>query len=118
VTWRRLGLRITFTTLGGFVHSSDNACNAPGQVYVDVAFVTGKDWRTFAGLRMGDPAAHLKELYPRARRVSSLDGRTGDIRILVPGDPRCAVPCEPRLAARLVNGRVVEFIVPVHGQGE
>ena len=60
--WRSIGLRIVFYNLGG-----KDAC-LPRYGYFRDARMTGRHWRTAAGLRPGDPWRRIFRHYPRARR--------------------------------------------------
>jgi hypothetical protein len=57
--WRPLGLTLTFLDL-----SSGAPCAKGGAV---VAVATAAEWHTRKGLKVGDPVARLRVLYPGAR---------------------------------------------------
>ena len=67
IAWRRVGLVATFLDL-----SSGDPCRS-GLLTIAVA-ATG--WRTNRGLRVGDPVARVRRLYPRARLHRSDPDRT------------------------------------------
>jgi hypothetical protein len=59
VTWKRLGLRISFLDFAA------NACNAGGAVIFTIT--NRAHWRTGVRLRVGDTLARLRSLYPKAK---------------------------------------------------
>jgi hypothetical protein len=59
--WRPIGLRIVFYNLGG-----QNPCE-PQYGYFRDAVMTGRQWRTVGGLRIGDPWRRIFRYYPHAR---------------------------------------------------
>jgi hypothetical protein len=61
VRWRSLGLRIQFYNLGG-----QDPCK-PQYGYFGHALITGKEWRTSKGLRIGEPSHRLYALYSPRR---------------------------------------------------
>lgn len=63
LSWRSLGLRIYFYNLGGA-----DPCDGQTGRFRD-ALVTGKQWRTANGLRIGQPARLIKRYHPRARKL-------------------------------------------------
>jgi hypothetical protein len=63
--WRSLGFRMRVTTLGS-LPAGTNYCTAPDHARVDSIVVTGRNWRTALGLRVGDRVEKLRQLYPHA----------------------------------------------------
>lgn len=59
--WSEIGLRISFYNLGG-----RDPC-APQYGYFGQALITGKQWRTSKGLRIGEPVHRLHALYRNTR---------------------------------------------------
>lgn len=103
--WPEIGLRITFYNLGG-----ENPC-APQWGYFSLAEVTGRDWRTASGLRIGDPLRRLWARYPRAQPYPPywwLVVRT------YPAFDRAYAG----LSAKVRNGRVVAFLVRYPAGGD
>jgi hypothetical protein len=68
IEWRNIGLAIKFADYG-----SSDACGATG--LAQSVTIKGRGaraaFRTAAGLRVGDPQAHARALYPRAERHGS-----------------------------------------------
>jgi hypothetical protein len=59
VVWAALGIQSTFS------HSYDNPCALSG-CHLETA-ITGRQWKTDRGLRVGDSLPRLRKLYPRAK---------------------------------------------------
>jgi hypothetical protein len=59
VVWTELGIQSTFS------HSYDNPCALSGCHLGSV--ITGRQWKTDKGLRVGDSLQRLRKLYPRAK---------------------------------------------------
>lgn len=59
--WRPLGLNVTFYNLGG-----QNPC-ARRTGHFSQAVLTGTQWRTSLGLRVGDSLERMRRLFPRGR---------------------------------------------------
>ncbi|HEX6702031.1 MAG TPA: hypothetical protein VF101_14990 [Gaiellaceae bacterium] len=116
--WRSAGFRLFVTTLAG-LPSGATYCSAPARVYVDWLIVDGKRWRTFRGLRVGDPVARIRTLYPSATRHRTVwwlvTSRTACIGVC-PGK-RLYVTA-PTLVATTRAGRVVDFRSHLAAQGE
>jgi hypothetical protein len=123
--WRRLGLRLRLATLGG-MPPGKNGCTAPGFIHIHSVFVSGEQWRTLKGLRVGLPAALLRELYPRAifqRRP--VRGWPAPAYWIVHVRERCVVgvcssryATSPRLTAVVRGKHVAGFYFPVGAEGE
>jgi hypothetical protein len=64
VEWRRLRLRILFTTLGGLL-PGQTFCT-PSAVFADSFTARGTRFRTSAGLRVGRPSSSVAAIYPSA----------------------------------------------------
>ena len=62
VTWRSAGLRIYFYNLGG-----QDSCEPESGRFRD-ALVTGKQWRTASGLRIGHAERLIRRYHPRAQK--------------------------------------------------
>lgn len=69
----------------------------------------GLRWRTGRGLRIGDPAARIKKLYPRARHVSR-PPQPGEWWLVTRS--RGEFGAEPLLVAEVGAGRVIALRVP------
>lgn len=106
--WREFGLRIVFYNLGG-----QDACK-PQYGYFRDATITGKQWRTSKGLRVGQPWRYIFRYYPRARPSP----RTASWwplllrRVAYFDDPYAG------LSAKVMNGWVVAFQVYYQAGGE
>jgi hypothetical protein len=99
--WARLGLRIHF--------AGTNPCQHTMGFYG--AEITGEQWRTSKGLRIGDPVSRLRQLYPSARYRTGA-GRPAGWWLIV----RTAVGGRyPALLARTRNDRVIGFDVSPRG---
>jgi hypothetical protein len=101
-TWKRARLTVTFFTF------EDKPCVSGVALIVTV---TGRAaWRTAVGLRVGDSAARLRSLYPKARLRTGFAGETGywlvtrQVCAEVGGGPY------PGLLARIRNGRVAALV--------
>jgi hypothetical protein len=123
--WRNRGVRMKLATLGG-LPAGKNGCTAPRSIYVSVAYASGSQWRTNRGLTIGDSAADVKAIYPRAVFQRRPDGGwPAPAYWIVHVRERCVIGlCRtryhevPRLTAHMRNGRVIEFFFPVGAQGE
>jgi hypothetical protein len=123
-TWDRLGLRVSFATLGG-ITPGRNACT-DRRIWISWIRVSGSRWKTGRGLTVGDSVAELRRLYPRARyqrrRIGSWPAPS---YWLVHYRERCVIGfCPtpyhrvPKLIAGLKSGVVRSFFLPVGAQGE
>lgn len=93
--WRTLGLEMeTYYSQGAL-----DPCGPSGRHVSTTA--TDRRWRTSKGLRVGDPAAKLRRLYPKA----SHQGK-GEWWLIL--RPFAGIEL-PGLAARVQKGRVVSF---------
>jgi hypothetical protein len=120
-SWRSLGVSIDLLTYGGLPEGR-NACSAPARIHVNWVRVTGTRWVTSRGLRVGDPVAKLRRLYPHARANLRenwprgywlVSRRTACIGI-------CSTPfvCVPQLLAETRDGRTIAFFLHVGAQGD
>jgi hypothetical protein len=83
-----------------------------GETYVDGFIVRGGSWRTQHGLRIGDRAARIRELYPTAERHGSRWWlRQRYRRYGTPG-------WEPTVIANVARGKVVSFGLQYSAGGE
>jgi hypothetical protein len=118
VVWRSAGFRLFVTTLGGLPKGA-TYCTAPAAVYVDWLIVDGKRWRTLRGLRVGDPVARIRSLYPSATRhrtVWWLVTRRAACIGVCPG--KSLFVTAPMLVATTRAGRVLDFRSHLGAQGE
>jgi len=70
-TWRNVGVRVKLATLGG-LPKGEGGCEAADLIHVVRAVVTGREWTTARGLRVGDSGYRVRRLYP-ARVISRRD---------------------------------------------
>jgi hypothetical protein len=118
VTWRQLRLRMVFGTYGPV--PPRGPCAAAGRIVLDSAFATGRRWRTGRGLRVGDPLAKLRRLYPRAYRkrflrgIRPVDGWWLVVRLSRVPDRHLV----PTLLATARGGRVTGLVVTVQLEGD
>jgi hypothetical protein len=101
-------------------------CSAPSLVYVSEIRLTDGRWMTSLGLRVGDPVAKLRRLYPKSPYVRARSTASRNEYYLVWRHARCMRNCTPqmrrygvnypRLTAQVANGRVVALWLPVLGQ--
>lgn len=115
--WRSLGFRMRVTTLGGLPPGTDY-CTAPDHARVDSIVVTGQNWRTALGLRIGDSVQKLRRLYPHATWHHSV-WSLSTYRTICIGD------CGTReyvtatlLSAVMGKGAVRKFQLSIGAQGE
>lgn len=99
LTWRRLGL--TMTTY--FPLGESDPCGPTARH--SSTTVTDPRWQTSDGLRIGDPVADLRRLYPE---VQEFQGAYELLSRPIAGQPLVS------LEAKVRNGRVVAFTV--HGE--
>jgi hypothetical protein len=123
--WRALGIRLRLSSLGA-PPPGKNGCTAPRFIYIDSAYVTGRQWQTARGLRVGLPAEVVRRLYPDAifQRRSVRDWPIPAYWIVHVRE-RCVVglcgsdyQTAPRLIALVKVGRVTGFFFPVGAEGE
>lgn len=111
VTWRSLGVRIRVATLGALPDGAD-VCTDPKDAKLDKEWVTGRQWRTAKGLRIGDPITKLRRLYPKASRHGNSWWMVTARSIVVgPG-------LYPIFYVQAKGGRVDQFVFNIGAQGE
>ena len=125
IRYNTLGIRVVTATLGG-IDPGTTSCTYPKMPVSNVT-VTGKEWNTSFGLRVGDTVATLRSLYPHASFHARAwgDSSPRDSFWLVTQRTACLGDCgaalsvtAPRLLAQTRAGRVVAFVFPVWAQGE
>jgi hypothetical protein len=105
--WRQLGLRIVFYNLGG-----QDPCK-PQYGYFRDALITGKQWRTSKGLRVGQPWRYIFRYYARPMT------RNGTWWSLVRRRwPYGSGGTYGALSAKVMNGWVIAFQVYYQAGGE
>lgn len=104
--WQHLGLRISFYNLGG-----EDACE-PRSGYFSQALVTGKQWRTAKGLRIGDSARRLRFLYNPSRFTGQW------VWLLKRYSQYGAGAHYPGLEGKILRGRVTAFRVNFPAGGD
>jgi hypothetical protein len=123
--WRSLGIRVVTATLG-VIPGGATSCSYD-RMPVSVVTVTGREWHTSLGLRVGETVAKLHRLYPSAsfHRTSRGDSSPKDSYWLVTRWAACLGDCSgaryvtaPQLVAQIHAGRVKAIIFPVGAQGE
>jgi hypothetical protein len=106
VRWTPLGLRIHFYNLGGH-----DACKRQ-YGYFGRALITGKQWRTSKGLRIGEPSRRLYVLYSPRRFTGPWAW------LLTRYTPIGVNGHYPGLEAKLHNGWVVAFRINFPAGGD
>ena len=121
--WKALSVRIELRTYGA-MPGGKNGCTSPSSIHVSTVRVTGGEWHTTRGLRVGDTVAKLTLRYPAAKRANDLPGwyHHGYWLVTRPvggyegiGGLRRTVPV---LVAETSKGRVFAFVFVVDGEGE
>ena len=107
--WRGIGLKIVFYNLGG-----RDSCR-PQYGYFRDALITGKQWRTAAGLRSGHPWKYIARYHPRARPAP---GSTSWWWLVARSWPFGAGGSYGALSAKGANGSIVAFQVYYQAGGE
>jgi hypothetical protein len=102
VTWRVLGLTTTFYGGSG---RNQSGCK-PQFGCLERAIITGRQWRTTKGIRIGDPREFLFARYPAAPWRTG--GRDGEWYWLILR-PYHGTGTYPAFAAKLHNGWVTAF---------
>ena len=101
-SWRRARLAVHFFTFEG------QPCTRGAALAVTV---TGRAaWRTAVGLRVGDSAARLRALYPRARLRTGFAGDSGYWLVTRQVCAEVGGGAYPGLLARMLRGRVSAFV--------
>lgn len=112
-TWQRHALTIYLYNLGG-----NDPCSRRYGFFLR-AIMRGDHWRTSKGLRLGDPVARLRRLYPNARFQRGTRAYWPAGWWLVRRANRVALPGEyPGLLAEMRGGRVTAFHVRYSRGGE
>ena len=102
-SWKGLRLAVHFFTFEG------RPCTAGAALAVTV---TGRAaWRTAVGLRVGDSAARLRTLYPRARLRQGYAGDSGYWLVTRQICAEVGGGSYPGLLARMQRGRVSALVV-------
>jgi hypothetical protein len=114
--WKKLGVRIVTADFGG---GPPCASTTPVQQIV----ITGRQWTTERGLKVGDSLDRVRELYPELKRFEDLYGKNKFWRYdwaLVLEESQVGGP--PNLIDRLsavIRGRTVRsFTVSPYGAGD
>lgn len=122
-TWRDLGVAIKLATFGG-LPPGKTGCTAPDHIWVSTIRVTSKAWFTSRQLRIGSPAASVRQRYPGARRTRGVRGWYSSGYWLVTRRQACIGVCErefvtvPVLVAETGEGRVRALVLVVGAQGD
>ena len=101
-SWKAARLTVTFFTF------EDKPCSSGVALIVTV---TGRAaWRTALGLRVGDSAARLRTLYPKARLRTGFPGEIGYWLVTRQVCAEVGGGAYPGLLARMHNGRVSALV--------
>jgi hypothetical protein len=104
VRWENVGIDIAFAWASGpCTRRNLNRASWSGMR------LFGVRWRTARGLRVGDPIAHVRRLYPRARYVSR-PPRPGEWWLI--SQRQSEFGLQPLLVAEVGAGRVIAIRVP------
>ena len=101
-SWKGARLAVTFFTFEG------KTCVRGAALAVTVTGRTA--WRTAVGLRVGDSAARLRRLYPRARLRTGLAGDSGYWLVTRRVCAEVGGGAYPGLLARMKGGRVAALV--------
>jgi hypothetical protein len=101
-SWKGARLAVTFFTFEG------KPCVRGAALAVTVTGRTA--WRTAVGLRVGDSAARLRRLYPRARLRKGFAGDSGYWLVTRQVCAEVGGGAYPGLLARLKSGRVAALV--------
>jgi hypothetical protein len=111
--WRPINLRMNVYNLGG-----QDPCSPRYGMFAR-AIMRGPAWRTSKGLRVGDPVARLRRLYPAAKLRRGLRFFWPAGYWLVPRGNRFGYAGSyPGLLAETRSGRVVSFTVRYQAGGD
>ena len=116
-------MTVDLVTFGG-VPAGKDVCTAPAAAPVNWVRVTGKQWVTARGLRVGDSLARLRRLYPHAPRNPRGSWPRPNAYWLVSKRTACLGVCPtrfvsvPQLLAEVRRGRTIAFFFHVGAQGE
>ena len=100
--WNRLGLRLAFLDFSG------RACQ--DGVLVTATITSRSAWRTAVGLRVGDSAARIRQLYPRASFHPASPPWTGYWLVTRRTCAEVGALPYPGLLARVRSGRVSALV--------
>jgi hypothetical protein len=110
VKWTSAGVRMTFYNLGGA-----NPCGPRGRF--GTATITGREWRTSKGLRVGASVSAIRSYFPRA--TYKRDAFFGNGWWLVTRYSAIGTGgYYPGLLARTANGRVTALVVRYPAGGD
>ena len=114
--WKKLGVRIVTADFGG-----GPPCTATTPVQQIV--VTGKQWTTERGLKIGDSLDRVRELYPELKRFNDLYGKNKFWQYswaLVLEESQVGGPPNviDRLSAEIRDRKVRSFTVSPYGAGD
>ena len=114
--WKALGVRIVTADFGG-----GPAC--AGGTRVQQLVITGRQWTTERGLKIGDSLDRVRELYPELKRFSALYGKNSLWRYswaLVLEESQVAGPPNviDRLSAEIRDRTVRSLKVSPYGAGD
>lgn len=115
-TWRKIGLTIVAGRLSP-IPGGGSACESPPEVFVSRAEITGEEWETTAGLRVGDAETRVDDLYPYARRGPTGRAELDGWWLVVKVTEGAMFRPVPALLAKTDGGKVVRFVVDVAGEG-
>ena len=101
-SWKGARLAVTFFTFEG------KPCVRGAALAVTVTGRTA--WRTAVGLRVGDSAARLRRLYPRARLRTGLAGDSGYWLVTRRVCAEVGGGAYPGMLARMKGGRVAALV--------
>jgi hypothetical protein len=111
--WSQHGLTIQFYNLGG-----QDPCSPEGGLF-GRATMRGDHWMTTKRLRIGDPVATLRRLYPSARHHPGIRGvRPAGYWLVTRYSPIGTGGNYPGLLAEVVRGRVRSFQVSYAAGGD
>jgi hypothetical protein len=100
--WKRIGLRLAFLDFSG------RACQ--DGVLVTATITSRSAWRTAVGLRVGDPVARVRRLYPRATLHPASPPWTGYWLVTRRTCAEVGAIPYPGLLARVRGGRVTALV--------
>ena len=107
VTWNGLGLSVIFTTL----NILPGSCN-PNKVIWIATITQRRNWRTWAGLRIGDRTRKIRIRHPRATL------HNGVWWLATTNRPFGNQATIPTVSATTRAGRIVAFHLDIQAQGE
>jgi hypothetical protein len=114
--WKKLGVRMVNADFaGGPVCSPTTA--------IQTLVITGRQWKTERGLKIGDSLDKVRELYPELQRISELYGNVPSLRydwalVLEPSPAGGPPNLIDRLSATIRGRKVVSLTVSPYGAGD